>query len=280
MVTIFNGRKRQEEIFHELRKEIDILKHEKIIPKLAIIDATNREASKIFIKQKISALERLGLMHELYELKEAIEEEILDLIERLNENENVNGILVQLPLPSNIDTDKIVNRIDPLKDVDGLTATNLGKLMHGDETLAPCTPKAIIDILQSSKIEVEGKNVTIINNSIVVGKPLAIMLTNRFATVTICHIKTENLKQFTLSSEILITATGVANLIKKDNVQEGAVVIDAGITRMNDKVVGDVEFDSVKEKCSLITPVPGGVGPMTVAMVVVNLINCTKMQLK
>jgi len=280
MVIVFDGRKRQEEILNSLKNDIDYLKRRNVIPNLAIIDATNNESSKIFIKQKINALKKLSLSYELYNANEADEKNLIELIKNLNENERVNGILVQLPLPPKFNTERIINQIDPLKDVDGLTSYNLGNLMHGKEEIAACTPKAIIDILECNKIDVEGKEVTIVNNSIVVGKPLAMMLTRRFATVSICHVKTRNLEEYTKKSEILITATGVANLIKNEMVKDEAIVIDAGISRVNNMVKGDVDFENVKNKCKLITPVPGGVGPVTVAMVVKNLINCCKLQLK
>jgi len=280
MVIVFDGRKRQEEILNSLKNDIDYLKRRNVIPNLAIIDATNNESSKIFIKQKINALKKLSLSYELYNANEADEKNLIELIKNLNENERVNGILVQLPLPPKFNTERIINQIDPLKDVDGLTSYNLGNLMHGNEEIAACTPKAIIDILEYNKIDVEGKEVTIVNNSIVVGKPLAMMLTRRFATVSICHVKTRNLEEYTKKSEILITATGVANLIKNEMVKDEAIVIDAGISRVNNMVKGDVDFENVKNKCKLITPVPGGVGPVTVAMVVKNLINCCKLQLK
>jgi len=280
MVIVFDGRKRQEEILNSLKNDIDYLKRRNVIPNLAIIDATNNESSKIFIKQKINALKKLSLSYELYNANEADEKNLIELIKNLNENERVHGILVQLPLPPKFNTERIINQIDPLKDVDGLTSYNLGNLMHGKEEIAACTPKAIIDILECNKIDVEGKEVTIVNNSIVVGKPLAMMLTRRFATVSICHVKTRNLEEYTKKSEILITATGVAYLIKNEMVKDEAIVIDAGISRVNNMVKGDVDFENVKNKCKLITPVPGGVGPVTVAMVVKNLINCCKSQLK
>ena len=280
MVIVFDGRKRQEEILNSLKNDIDYLKRRNVIPNLAIIDATNNESSKIFIKQKINALKKLSLSYELYNANEVDEKNLIELIKNLNENERVNGILVQLPLPPKFNTERIINQIDPLKDVDGLTSYNLGNLMHGKEEIAACTPKAIIDILECNKIDVEGKEVTIVNNSIVVGKPLAMMLTRRFATVSICHVKTRNLEEYTKKSEILITATGVAYLIKNEMVKDEAIVIDAGISRVNNMVKGDVDFENVKNKCKLITPVPGGVGPVTVAMVVKNLINCCKSQLK
>jgi methylenetetrahydrofolate dehydrogenase (NADP+)/methenyltetrahydrofolate cyclohydrolase len=228
-------------------------------------------SSRIYIENKQKACEKLGIASNLYEFPESMKEEKLEaLIKQLNDDKRVHGIIVQLPLPKHIDEKKILNMISPKKDVDGLNAVNIGNLLLGDETIAPCTPKGIIRMLEKMKIQVEKRNVVIVNNSIVVGKPLAMMLTNRFATVTLCHVKTKFLKEHTKKAEILITATGVPNLIKKDMVREGAVVIDAGICYREGKVYGDVDFENVKSIASFITPVPGGVGPMTVAMVLEN----------
>ncbi|HLI46587.1 MAG TPA: bifunctional 5,10-methylenetetrahydrofolate dehydrogenase/5,10-methenyltetrahydrofolate cyclohydrolase, partial [Geobacterales bacterium] len=231
------------------------------------------------IKMKIQALKKMNLDYEFLNFESIEENEIIEVIKKLNENPAINGILIQMPLPQNLDQKKVLNSIHPLKDVDCLTETNLGKLMHKDEILAPCTPKGILDILESSNIALEGKEVVIINNSVLIGKPLSIMLTNRFATVTICHIKTKDIKEHTKRADIVITATGVPNLIRNEHIEEGVVLIDAGFSKVNDKSVGDVDFDNVKDKCSLITPTPGGVGPMTVAMLVNNLIVCTELQI-
>jgi methylenetetrahydrofolate dehydrogenase (NADP+)/methenyltetrahydrofolate cyclohydrolase len=280
MVIIFDGKKRQKEILNSIKPKIEKLKENNIIPKLSIINVGKNPSSLVYIRNKINLLKELNLLYDLYNFEENVNEEtIIKLINKLNEDKKVNGILVQLPLPSHLNTYRIINSIDPIKDVDGLTNYNLGRLMDKDEMLAPCTPKAIIDILESSNVNVEGKDVVIINNSIVVGKPLSIMLTNRFATVSICHIKTKNIKVYTEKAEILITATGVPKLIKKEHVKEGAIVIDAGIAKLNGKIVGDVEFEEVSKICSFITPVPGGVGPMTIAMLIFNLIRCCELQL-
>jgi 5,10-methylene-tetrahydrofolate dehydrogenase/Methenyl tetrahydrofolate cyclohydrolase len=217
MVVIFNGKKRQKEKLEILKSDIEKLKANNIIPKLAIINVSKNPSSLIYIRNKINILKELNLLYEIFNLEENVNEEtIIKLINKLNEDKNVNGILIQLPLPPHLDTYKIINSINPIKDVDGLTSYNLGKLMAKDETLAPCTPKAIIDILESSNIKVEGSDIVIVNNSIVVGKPLSIMLTNRFATVSICHIKTKDLKSYTKNADIVITATGVPKLIKKN----------------------------------------------------------------
>ncbi len=279
MVIIFDGYKRRDEILNSLKPRIDYLLNKKVKPKLAIVNIGRNPASISYIKMKIQALKKMNLDYEFLNFESIEENEIIEVIKKLNENPAINGILIQMPLPQNLDQKKVLNSIHPLKDVDCLTETNLGKLMHKDEILAPCTPKGILDILESSNIALEGKEVVIINNSVLIGKPLSIMLTNRFATVTICHIKTKDIKEHTKRADIVITATGVPNLIRNEHIEEGVVLIDAGFSKVNDKSVGDVDFDNVKDKCSLITPTPGGVGPMTVAMLVNNLIVCTELQI-
>jgi methylenetetrahydrofolate dehydrogenase (NADP+)/methenyltetrahydrofolate cyclohydrolase len=278
MVIIFDGNKRKEEILNSLKPRIEKIRREGINPKLSIVNVGKNPASLSYIKMKIQALKKLNLEYELYDFEKIEEKDLIELIKELNEKDT-NGILIQMPLPSYLNAKKILNEIEPIKDVDCLTEENLGKLMYNDETIAPCTPKGIIDILESEKIELEGKEVVIVNNSILIGKPLSIMLTNRFATVTLCHVKTKDLKAHTSKADILITATGVPKLIKKEHIKKGVVLIDAGFTKINEKPVGDVDFEEVKDLCSLITPTPGGVGPMTVAMLVKNLITCTELQL-
>jgi methylenetetrahydrofolate dehydrogenase (NADP+)/methenyltetrahydrofolate cyclohydrolase len=278
MVIIFDGNKRKEEILNSLKPRIEKIRREGINPKLSIVNVGKNPASLSYIKMKIQALKKLNLEYELYDFEKIEEKDLIELIKELNEKDT-NGILIQMPLPSYLNAKRILNEIEPIKDVDCLTEENLGKLMYNDETIAPCTPKGIIDILESEKIELEGKEVVIVNNSILIGKPLSIMLTNRFATVTLCHVKTKDLKEHTSKADILITATGVPKLIKKEHIKKGVVLIDAGFTKINEKPVGDVDFEEVKDLCSLITPTPGGVGPMTVAMLVKNLITCTELQL-
>ncbi|MDT7891853.1 MAG: bifunctional 5,10-methylenetetrahydrofolate dehydrogenase/5,10-methenyltetrahydrofolate cyclohydrolase [Thermoproteota archaeon] len=278
MVIIFDGNKRKEEILNSLKPRIEKIRRKGINPKLSIVNVGKNPASLSYIKMKIQALKKLNLEYELYDFEKIEEKDLIELIKELNEKDT-NGILIQMPLPSYLNAKKILNEIEPIKDVDCLTEENLGKLMYNDETIAPCTPKGIIDILESEKIELEGKEVVIVNNSILIGKPLSIMLTNRFATVTLCHVKTKDLKAHTSKADILITATGVPKLIKKEHIKKGVVLIDAGFTKINEKPVGDVDFEEVKDLCSLITPTPGGVGPMTVAMLVKNLITCTELQL-
>lgn len=268
---IIDGKKIAEEILEGLKSRVRRLNEKGIKPKLGIIMVGERPDSKIYVRNKRKAGTEVGIETELYDFPENTEEtELIDTIKKLNDDKDIHGILVQLPLPDHIDEEKVLSTISPDKDVDGLTPFNVGNLSIGNEFLAPCTPKGIIRMLEKMKIPIEGKNAVIVNNSNVVGKPLALMLTNRFATVTICHVKTKNLEEHTKDADILITATGVPDLIRKDMVKKGAVVIDAGINYTEGKIRGDVDFDEVKDKVSYITPVPGGVGPMTVAMVLEN----------
>jgi len=271
MTQIIDGKKMAEEIREELKVRVKKLRDRKIIPTLAIVMVGQKHDSKIFTRNKQRASEEIGMEAILYEYPENMEEEkLIDLLQKLNRDEKTHGIIVQLPLPKHIDEKKVLNTISPDKDVDGLNPVNVGNLSLGNEFIAPCTPKGVIRMLEKMNIPVEGKEVVIVNNSNVVGKPLAMMLTNRFATVTICHVKTKNLVEHTKKAEILITAVGKPNFIRKEMVKENAVVIDVGISYQQDKICGDVDFENVKDVTSYITPVPGGVGPMTVAMVLEN----------
>ena len=279
MFKIIDGKKMADEIIESLKPQVQKLKKKNINPTLAIILVGNRSDSKLYVTNKQKACERVGINSSLYEFPENIhEEKLIYLIKKLNNDKNVHAIMVELPLPKFIDEKKVLKTISPEKDVDGLNPINVGNLLVGDETIAPCTPKGIMRMLKKMKIKVVKKDVVIVNNSNVVGKPLAMMLTNRFATVTICHVKTRYLSRFTKKAEIIITATGVPNLIEKDMVKEGVVIIDAGISCKGDKICGDVDFENVKELTSFTTPVPGGVGPMTVAMVLENTLTLAKSQ--
>ena len=278
MVVIIDGKKFADEIKESLKTSVQKLKKKNITPTLSIILVGGRPDSKLYFRSIQKACELIDINTTLYEFAENMKEEkLISLIKKLNNDKKIHGIIVELPLPKFMDEKKIINTISPEKDVDGLNPVNLGNLLIGNETIAPCTPKGIIRLLEKMKIKVEKKDVVIVNNSNIVGKPLAMMLTNRFATVTLCHVKTRYLSRFTKKAEMIITATGAPNLIKKDMVKEGVIIIDAGISCKEDKVCGDVDFENVKDLTSYITPVPGGVGPITVAMVLENTIILAEM---
>lgn len=246
-------------------------------PHLAIIRVGDDPASATYVKNKTKASQEVGIEVEDIHLTECTQKGLENFIENLNYDEGVNGILVQLPLPSYLDTNKILNRISPEKDVDGFTDVNMGRLFAGKECTVACTPAGIMRLLDEYNIEIEGKKVVIVGRSNIVGKPMAALMLNRNATVTICHSKTKNLKEECLQADILIIAIGRPKFITADMVKEGAVVIDVGINRdENNRLCGDVDFENVAPKCSFITPVPGGVGPMTVAMLMKNTYEAMK----
>ena len=239
---------------------------------LAVVQVGEDEASKVYVRQKEKMANELNYNFVHTKLSEDVsQEELLKVIDELNSDDHIHGILVQMPIPKHLDSKLVQNRIYSYKDVDGLTDVNAGILTHGKDGLVPCTPQGIVDLLKYYNIPIEGKNVTIIGRSDLVGKPLASLMTNNNATVTLCHSKTKNLKLFTQNADILVVAVGKAKLIKSDYIKEGAVIVDVGINRMEDgKLCGDVDFDDVKNKASYITPVPGGVGQMTVAELAKN----------
>lgn len=239
---------------------------------LAVVQVGEDEASKVYVRQKEKMANELNYNFVHTKLSENVsQEELLKVIDELNSDDHIHGILVQMPIPKHLDSKLVQNRIYSYKDVDGLTDVNAGILTHGKDGLVPCTPQGIVDLLKYYNIPIEGKNVTIIGRSDLVGKPLASLMTNNNATVTLCHSKTKNLKLFTQNADILVVAVGKAKLIKSDYIKEGAVIVDVGINRMEDgKLCGDVDFDDVKDKASYITPVPGGVGQMTVAELAKN----------
>ena len=273
---ILDGKVIKQDILNDLKEEVISLEEK---PKLVVIQIGNDEASNVYIKQKKKMCEYIGYNYEQIKLEESIKtDEVLTIIEKLNKDNQVNGILVQMPLPEHLDSMLIQSAVLPIKDVDGLSDVNSGMLLHQKDGLYPCTPYGIMEILKRYNIDVASKNVTIVGRSNLVGKPLAMMMLNENATVTICHSKTKNLEQFTKKADILIVAVGKKHLINKDMVKDGAVVIDVGINKIEDKLYGDVDFDSVKDKASYITPVPGGVGQMTVAMLAVNVLKAYKLQ--
>ncbi len=234
---------------------------------LTVIQVGDDPASSVYVKQKNKMAENLGFNFNHIKLDENIkEEELLNIIDKLNNDNSVDGILVQMPVPNHLNAKVLQNAILPCKDVDGLTDINMGRLSHNIDSLVPCTPMGIIDLLKYYNIDISGKNVVILGRSDLVGKPLASLMSNYDATVTLCHSKTKNLSFYTKNADILVAAIGRANFIKKEDVKDGAIVIDVGINRMEDgKLCGDVFFDDVKDMVSYITPVPGGVGQMTVA---------------
>ena len=246
-------------------------------PGLATILVGNNPASELYINKKNEACMEIGINHRDIRLPTtSTERDIKRKIDELNNNPDIDAILLQLPLPKGLDTGSILENISPRKDVDCLTSVNLGRLVVGIETAASCTAKGIIRMLDESGVNLKGKNVVIINHSILLGRPLSIMMLNRNATVTLCHEFTQNLSEYTKWADVLITGTGVPKLLKADMIKQGAIVIDAGISKPDGKVVGDVDFDKVKEKVLLITPVPGGVGSMAVAILLENLITLAK----
>lgn len=258
-------------------KEVTTLKTKGIVPGLAVVIVGGNPASQSYVRSKERACDKLGMYSEKYELKDDVtEQEILTLIESLNRNNNIHGILIQLPLPEHIDEARVIEAIDPRKDVDGFHPVNVGKLSIGLEGLKSCTPYGVIQLLEHYKLPIEGKHAVILGRSNIVGKPIGALLLQRNATVTICHSRTKNLNDILLSADILVVAIGKPNFVTADMVKEGAVVIDVGINRVDDQLVGDVAYDTVKDVASYITPVPGGVGPMTITMLMYNTLEACK----
>lgn len=267
---LLDGKALSNEIKLELSKKI---KNSLIKPCLAVIQIGDDEASNIYIKAKQKACEETGIYFKHLKFSEFdLEKEIINKIIELNNDQYVNGILIQLPLPKRFDENKLLNLISKDKDVDGLTEINSGKLFKDKNNLVPCTPLGVMKILEKYQIDIEGKHAVVVGKSNLVGKPLAMLLLQKGATVTVCHSKTNDLANFTKQADILISAVGKKDLITKDMVKENAVVIDVGINRVDGKIYGDVDYENVKDIASYITPVPGGVGPMTVAMLLNNVI--------
>lgn len=282
-MRLIDGKQIASVMKEEIRQQINELFAKGIVPTLAIIQVGDNPSSNIYIRNKMKLLEGLNCKNLLYRFPDTIsEEELIQEIHKLNNDKNINGVLVQLPLTKQINEEHVLDEISPEKDVDCFTLKNVGKLWTAkkhDISLKNCTPAAVIELLKRSKVNLDGANVTIVGRSNIVGKPLAGLLLLENATVTICHSHTKNLAQICSSADILITAIGSPKFFNKNFVKQGATVIDVGINRLPDnKTCGDVDFEDVKDKVDLITPVPGGVGPMTVMMVLINLINLTKSQ--
>ena len=280
MTQIIDGKRISQEIKDELKENVTVLKEQGTEVALAVIQVGNDAASSVYVRNKKKACEYIGIRSLSYELpEETTEQELLDLIEKLNEDASVNGILVQLPVPEHINPDKIIQAISPKKDVDGFHPQNVGKLVIGEKGFVSCTPAGVIELLKRSDIAIEGKHCVIVGRSNIVGKPMALLMLRENATVTIAHSKTKDLKEICKSADILIVAVGKPCFITADYVKEGAVVIDVGIHRdENNKLCGDVKYDEVAPKASAITPVPGGVGPMTIAMLMNNCVESLKLQ--
>lgn len=278
MAKILDGKELAKKIRIELKKEVDDLKKSKIFPKLAVIMVGEEPSSKIYVRNKSKACEEIGIEYEEHLLDENISmEELLQLIQKLNERKDVHGILLQSPIPKHLDINLAFRIINEKKDVDGFNPINVGKLSLGQNTFVSCTPFGIIKTLEEYKIDIEGKNAVIIGRSNIVGKPMIQCLLNKNATVTVCHSKTQNIKEITKQADILVCAIGKANFVTADMVKEGATVIDVGINRSEEgKICGDVDFENVEKKASYITPVPGGVGPMTIAMLMNNIVKAAK----
>ncbi|MCM3111477.1 bifunctional methylenetetrahydrofolate dehydrogenase/methenyltetrahydrofolate cyclohydrolase FolD [Lederbergia lenta] len=276
--TIIDGKEISALIRKDLEKEVAALTEAGIKPGLAVILVGNNSASRTYVTSKQKSCKAIGMESLLIEFPEDVEEHVLlEKIEELNEQKNIHGILVQLPLPAHISDEKVIETISPAKDVDGFHPINIGKMMTGQETFLPCTPFGVLKMLQYMQISIAGKHAVIVGRSNIVGKPAGQLLLNEHATVTYCHSKTPDLTAFTKEADILIAAVGRAKMIKSDDIKEGAVVIDVGMNRdENGKLCGDVDFEDVKEKAGYITPVPGGVGPMTITMLLYNTVKSAK----
>ena len=276
-MKILDGKLIKGQILEELKSEVDKLT---IKPNLVVIQVGNNDASNIYINQKKKMAEYVGYEFSLLKYPEdVLEEELISKINELNGDKSVHAILVQMPLPKHLNSTNIQNAVSVLKDVDGLNDINAGRLFHNKDGLFPCTPLGVMEMLKRYNIDVTGLAAVVVGRSNLVGRPMAMMLTNNDATVMVCHSKTENLKKYTSVADLLVVAVGHASLITEDMVKDGAIVIDVGINRVNDKLCGDVDYDNVSKKASYITPVPGGVGQMTVAMLGVNVLSAYKKQM-
>lgn len=280
--AIISGKEIGKKIREEVANRVVKLKEQGVTPGLAVILVGNNPASQTYVRNKQKACEENGIFSELVKLpEETTEEELLAQIRSLNERQDIHGILVQLPLPKHIDEDKVIANISPEKDVDGFSPISVGRMMLGQDTFLPCTPFGVMKLLEYSNIDIAGKHAVIVGRSHIVGKPMGQLLLQKDATVTYTHSKTKDLPSITKQADILIAAVGRANFITKEHVKDGAVVIDVGINRDEDnKLVGDVNFNEVQEVASYITPVPGGVGPMTITMLLYNTVQSAENTLK
>ena len=279
MAKIIDGKQISLDIKNELKEKVAKYKEQGIEITLAVVKVGNDPASAVYVRNKEKACEYVGINSKTLALpEETTEEELLNVVKELNEDKNVNGILVQLPLPKHIDESKVLFTIDSTKDVDGFHPVNVGKMVIGEDTFLPCTPAGIIEMIKRTDIDIEGKECVVIGRSNIVGKPMAMLMLKENATVTIAHSRTKDLKEVTKRADIIVAAIGKAKFVTADYVKEGAVVIDVGMDRdENGKLCGDVDFESVSKVASAITPVPGGVGPMTVTMLLVNCLRSVEL---
>ena len=277
-MTIIDGKALAQEIRNELKLEVKELKEKGINPKLAVIMVGEDKASAVYVRNKSKACNELGIeFEEFIKGNETTQKELIDLIDELNKREDIHGILLQSPIPKNLDIREAFNRIDSKKDVDGFNPINVGKLAIGEDCFISCTPYGVIKMLEAYNIEIEGKRAVVIGRSNIVGKPVAQCLLNKNATVTICHSKTRNIAEVVREADIVIAALGKPKFVTENMIKDGAVVIDVGINRNSEgKLEGDVDFENVSKKASYITPVPGGVGPMTIAMLMNNVVKAAK----
>lgn len=280
MAVIIDGKKVSANVRARVADEVAALREKGINTTLAVIIVGDDPASRTYVNNKKKACAECGIISEEYALPaETTQEELLALVDQLNKRDDVNGILCQLPLPKHLDSEIVIEAISPKKDVDAFHAVNVGKIMIGNYDFLPCTPAGVMEMIASENIDVEGKNCVVIGRSNIVGKPMSMLLLHKNATVTICHSRTKNLAEVTSKADILVAAVGRAKFVKADMVKEGAVVIDVGMNRdENGKLCGDVDFAEVEPKASAITPVPGGVGPMTIAMLMQNTLKAVKLQ--
>ena len=278
MAQIMDGINLEKKIRIKLKEEVDVLKSKGVIPKLAVIMVGENEASKVYVKNKSKVCDEVGIEFEEYLLKkETSDEELLKLIDNLNKREEIHGILLQSPIPKHLNINNAFEKINPQKDVDGFHPINVGKLVLGRDCFVSCTPNGIMKLLEEYNIDLKGKHAVVVGRSNIVGKPVSTCLLAKDATVTMCHSKTQNLKSITQNADIIIAAIGKERFITEDMVKPNAIVIDVGINRLeNGKLCGDTDFEALKNKVSYITPVPGGVGPMTIAMLMNNVVKAAR----
>lgn len=279
-MVIIDGKKVSAEVKQQVAEETKKLIAQGVTPGLAVILVGDDPASRVYVNNKKKACELVGFKSVEYKLPaKTTQEELLSLVQELNNRKDINGILCQLPLPKGLDENAVIEAISPLKDVDAFHKQNVGRIMIGDYDFLPCTPAGIMEMLKAYHISVDGKNCVVIGRSNIVGKPMAMLLLHQNGTVTICHSHTKNLKEIAKEADILVAAVGIPKFVTADMVKDGAVVIDVGMDRDEEgKLCGDVDFDNVKDKCSFITPVPGGVGPMTIATLMKNTLKAAKLQ--